>query len=178
METKDITTEDIEKAIEQLPPRELARFRAWFEAFDAGQFDAAIERDARAGRLDGFAEEASAERRAGIDRGLRDIAEIGKRRYASIKETLERDHFGAHVMINTDTSDYIVAPTLLQVHTAFIERFGGDAPCWSTRIGVSLFAIDAIRFDAAIERDARAGKLDALAEEALAEHRASGSREL
>ena len=37
---------------------------------------------------------------------------------------------------------------------------------------------DAGRFDAAIERDARAGKLDALAEEALAEHRAGGSREL
>ena len=39
----DMTTaEDIEKAVEQLAPRELARFRAWFEAFDAEQFDAAI----------------------------------------------------------------------------------------------------------------------------------------
>jgi hypothetical protein len=28
------TAEDIEKAVEQLAPRELARFRAWFEAFD------------------------------------------------------------------------------------------------------------------------------------------------
>ena len=37
------TVEDIEKAVEQLAPRELARFRAWFEAFDAEQFDAAIE---------------------------------------------------------------------------------------------------------------------------------------
>jgi hypothetical protein len=36
------TTEDIEKAIEQLDPRELARFRAWFEVFDADRFDAAI----------------------------------------------------------------------------------------------------------------------------------------
>jgi hypothetical protein len=44
------TAEDIEKAVEQLAPRELARFRAWFEAFDAAQFDAAIERDARAGK--------------------------------------------------------------------------------------------------------------------------------
>jgi hypothetical protein len=34
--------EDIEKAVQQLPPQELARFRAWFEAFDAQQFDAAI----------------------------------------------------------------------------------------------------------------------------------------
>jgi hypothetical protein len=42
------TAEDIEKAVEELAPRELARFRAWFEAFDAEQFDAAIERDANA----------------------------------------------------------------------------------------------------------------------------------
>jgi hypothetical protein len=41
-----MTAEDIEKAIEQLPPHELARFCAWFEAFDSSQFDAAIERDA------------------------------------------------------------------------------------------------------------------------------------
>ena len=60
-----MTTEDIEKAVEQLPPRELARFRAWFEAFDADRFDAAIERDAHAGKLDGFAEEAIAAHRAG-----------------------------------------------------------------------------------------------------------------
>ena len=71
---------------------------------------------------------------------MRDIVEIGKRRYASLKENLERDHFGAHVMINTDTSDYVVGPTITQVHTAFIERFGEDAPGWSTRIGVSIFA--------------------------------------
>jgi hypothetical protein len=135
-----MTTEDIEKAVEQLPPRELARFRAWFEAFDASQFDAAIERDAQAAKLDGLAEQALAEQRAGRDRRLRDLAEIGKRRYASIKENLERDHFGAYVMINTDTSDYVVAPTISQVDAAFTERFGEDAPGWSTRIGVSVFA--------------------------------------
>ena len=64
------TAEDIEKAIEQLPPRELARFRAWFEAFDAGQFDAAIERDARAGKLDAHADEALAAHRAGRSRDM------------------------------------------------------------------------------------------------------------
>jgi hypothetical protein len=135
-----MTTEEIEKAVEQLPPRELARFRAWFEAFDAGQFDAAIERDAQVGKLDRLAEEALAEQRA-RNRRLRDIAAIGERRYDSIKEILERDHFGAYVMINTETSDYIVAPTITQVHAAFIERFGEDAPCWSTRIGVSVFGL-------------------------------------
>jgi hypothetical protein len=64
------TAEDIEKAVEQLAPRELARFRAWFEAFDAEQFDAAIELDARAGSLEAHAEEALAEHRAGRTRDL------------------------------------------------------------------------------------------------------------
>jgi hypothetical protein len=64
------TAEDVEKAVEQLPPPELARFRAWFEAFDADQFDAAIERDARAGKLDALAEEAIAAHRAGKSRDL------------------------------------------------------------------------------------------------------------
>jgi len=45
------TVEDIEKPVEQLTPRELARFRAWFEAIDAEQFDVAIERDISAGSL-------------------------------------------------------------------------------------------------------------------------------
>jgi hypothetical protein len=56
------TAEDIEKAVEQLAPRELARFRAWFEAFDAEQFDAAIARDISAGKLDALADEALATR--------------------------------------------------------------------------------------------------------------------
>jgi hypothetical protein len=64
------TAEDIEKAIEQLAPGELARLRAWFDAFDSGRFDAAIERDARAGKLDAFAEEALASHRAGRSRDL------------------------------------------------------------------------------------------------------------
>jgi hypothetical protein len=64
------TAEEVEKAVEQLPPQELARFRAWFEAFEANRFDAAIERDAAAGRLDAFAEEAIAAYRAGQSRDL------------------------------------------------------------------------------------------------------------
>jgi len=75
------------------------------------------------------------------NRRPRDLAEIGKRRYASLKDHLERDHFGAYVMINTDTSDYVVGPTISQVHAAFTERFGEDAPSWSTRIGVSIFGL-------------------------------------
>ena len=64
------TAEDIEKAVKQLAPRELARFRAWFEVFDAEQFDAAIERDIGSGKLDTHAEEALAAHRAGRSRDL------------------------------------------------------------------------------------------------------------
>jgi len=55
------TIEEIEKAISRLSADELARFRAWFEAFDAARFDEKIERDARDGRLDRPADEAIAE---------------------------------------------------------------------------------------------------------------------
>jgi hypothetical protein len=65
-----MTAEDIKKAIEQLPAHELVGFRAWFEVFDAGRFDAAIERDENAGKLDAFADEALAAYRAGQSRDL------------------------------------------------------------------------------------------------------------
>ena len=58
------TVEDIQEAIRQLPAFELARFREWFEAFDADSFDAAIDRDAHNGQLDAVAEEAIAAYRA------------------------------------------------------------------------------------------------------------------
>jgi hypothetical protein len=64
------SAEEAERIVEQLAPQELARFRAWFESFEADRFDAAIERDAAAGRLDAFAEEAIAAYRAGQSRDL------------------------------------------------------------------------------------------------------------
>ena len=64
------SAEDIGKAVEQLEPRELARFRAWFEVFDADRFDAAIENDVHTGKLEAFAEEALAAHRAGRSRDL------------------------------------------------------------------------------------------------------------
>jgi len=62
--------EDIEKAVSRLSPEELAEFRAWFEAFDAAQFDAKIERDAKAGRLDKLADAAIGEFKEGRAREL------------------------------------------------------------------------------------------------------------
>ena len=50
--------EDIEKAISKLAPTELARFREWFDQFDAALFDERIERDAAGGKLDKLAEQA------------------------------------------------------------------------------------------------------------------------
>jgi hypothetical protein len=62
--------EDIEKAVSNLSPDELAEFRAWFEAFDAAQFDQKIERDAQAGKLDRLADAALAELKEGRVREL------------------------------------------------------------------------------------------------------------
>ena len=53
-----MSIEDLENAVAKLPPNELARFRAWFDAFDAARFDQKIERDAKAGKLDRLAEQA------------------------------------------------------------------------------------------------------------------------
>jgi hypothetical protein len=58
-----MTIEEIEKAVSQLPPDELARFRAWFEEFEAARFDRKIEQDAASGRLDRLAEQALADYR-------------------------------------------------------------------------------------------------------------------
>lgn len=62
--------EDIEKAVASLPPADLARFRAWFEAFEAKMFDDKIEADAWSGRLDRLAEEALKAHRDGRTREL------------------------------------------------------------------------------------------------------------
>jgi len=50
--------EDVERAVQQLSPDELAAFRAWFLEFDAASWDQQFEQDVAAGRLDHLAEEA------------------------------------------------------------------------------------------------------------------------
>ena len=62
--------QSLEKAIEQLPPRELAEFRRWFAQFDAAAWDARIEADAAEGRFDGLAKEALAEYQTGKTREI------------------------------------------------------------------------------------------------------------
>jgi hypothetical protein len=65
-----MTVEEIEKAVAKLPPEEFARFRAWFEQFEASRFDAKIERDAGDGKLDEFAAQAVSDFRKGRAREL------------------------------------------------------------------------------------------------------------
>ena len=57
--------ENIEQQIQALSPEELAQFRAWFLEFDWAVWDRQIERDVRAGRLDGLAEKALRDHAAG-----------------------------------------------------------------------------------------------------------------
>ncbi len=62
--------EKITQSIQNLSPRDLAEFRAWFAEFDARVWDAQIEADAKAGKLDGLAAEALADYKAGKARDL------------------------------------------------------------------------------------------------------------
>jgi hypothetical protein len=59
------TIQEIETAVTQLSPEQLADFRAWFTEYDAQKWDAQIAEDATVGRLDGLADEALADLRAG-----------------------------------------------------------------------------------------------------------------
>jgi hypothetical protein len=65
-----MTINEIERAIAELPPDQLARFRKWFDEFDAKAWDAQFERDANSGKLDRVAGKAIAEHRAGKSKEL------------------------------------------------------------------------------------------------------------
>ncbi|MFZ0845347.1 MAG: hypothetical protein WAM62_06105 [Pseudolabrys sp.] len=60
-----MTIEDVENAVAKLAPDQFAKFRDLFDAFDGARFDGKIERDAKAGKLDGLAEQALADFRQG-----------------------------------------------------------------------------------------------------------------
>ncbi len=59
------TIQEIETAVTQLSPAQLADFRAWFTEYDAQKWDNQIAEDAAAGRLDTLAADALADLRAG-----------------------------------------------------------------------------------------------------------------
>lgn len=60
-----MTIHEIEQAIAELSPKELARFRHWFDEFDAQAWDEQFESDANSGKLDKLANKAVTDFRAG-----------------------------------------------------------------------------------------------------------------
>jgi len=55
----------IEEEVASLPKVELAKFRSWFENFDAKAWDKQIEEDITSGKLDDIASKAIADFKAG-----------------------------------------------------------------------------------------------------------------
>ena len=64
------TVKALENAIKILPAPELAKFRKWFAEFDAAAWDAQIESDAAADRLEALAREAITEYWGGTAREI------------------------------------------------------------------------------------------------------------
>ncbi len=60
-----MTIQEIEQAIKELSSDELARFRQWFDEFDAKVWDEQFEQDVKSGRLDKLSKQAVADFRAG-----------------------------------------------------------------------------------------------------------------
>ena len=58
------TAQEIQLAVSQLSADELARFREWFDKYDAEVWDRQFEEDAKLGKLDQFANQAIADFRS------------------------------------------------------------------------------------------------------------------
>ena len=65
-----MNVKELEKAVTELPPEELASFSAWFEDYIAQQWDQQIKDDAEAGRLDHLIEKARRDHEAGRTKPL------------------------------------------------------------------------------------------------------------
>ena len=57
--------QEVQSAVSQLSAEELARFREWFDKFDAEIWDRQFEEDAKSGKLDQLANQAIADFQAG-----------------------------------------------------------------------------------------------------------------
>jgi hypothetical protein len=64
------TVKEITAAIAELPPEQVEQIRVWLQERAEAEWDAQIEQDERAGRLDALADRALAEHRAGRTRPL------------------------------------------------------------------------------------------------------------
>ena len=65
-----VTVAKIERAILNLPSKELARFRTWFDEFDAEVWDKQFKEDVRKGRIRTIAKKAIVDFRKGKFREL------------------------------------------------------------------------------------------------------------
>ena len=59
------TVQHFQTAVTRRSAQELARFRQWFEEFEAQKWDEKFESDVKSGKLDHFAEQAITDSRAG-----------------------------------------------------------------------------------------------------------------
>lgn len=63
-------SEQREREVSGLTPKELTQFREWFAPFDAAEWDRQFEADVNAGKLDAQADAALADHRAGRSQKL------------------------------------------------------------------------------------------------------------
>ena len=60
-----MSIQELKKAVIQLHPKDLVRFRVWFDEFDAQIWDKQFEADTESGKIDKIAEKALNDYRAG-----------------------------------------------------------------------------------------------------------------
>lgn len=65
-----MSVEELELAIQQLPPPELERLATWFAEYQAAEWDRQIEEDVESGRLGHLIERAEADIAAGRSKPL------------------------------------------------------------------------------------------------------------
>jgi hypothetical protein len=66
MATENIGVEQIERAITQLPAKDLAELVSWLEDYSAQVWDERVEEDLKTGRLDALLAEVDEECEAGL----------------------------------------------------------------------------------------------------------------
>ena len=82
------------------------------------------------------------EREVLLDRLNADASKVydtGERIFATIKEEMERKHWGSYIIINVDNGQHIIAPSLSDARQMYVMEFG-QAKAWCTRIGVPILA--------------------------------------
>ena len=70
MAIKEMGVKQIERAIAQLPAKDLAELMSWLEDYHAQVWDKRIEEDLEAGRLDALLAEVDKEHKAGLSQPL------------------------------------------------------------------------------------------------------------